>query len=215
MDTDLKEALDSFLADIKTFQESPITADFPFFGNKLELTSINPSVFESTHKSRKENPDREAYGKLLRRLRAGVPLLFDADRRPITAAVNYIQEKAGIEFSNASHPTLNRARLKLNNGFYLLYFWESAYGPGPSNTPDQTPESPHILNESHIDHTVIGNYCVVEEYDRERFTKEVNALIQQGWQPLGGAAVCQAQVQNKNYPMISESKTLYLQSMVK
>jgi hypothetical protein len=35
----------------------------------------------------------------------------------------------------------------------------------------------------------VSDYMVVTEYDRDRLNKEVNSLVQKGWQPLGGISV--------------------------
>lgn len=184
MDTQHQVALDNFLADIKTFQDSPITAEFPYL-NKLELSAMNPAVFETDHKSRYDNAERNAYGSLLRRIRSSIDLLFDEGHDPIEEAVDYIREKAGIEFTSMHHPKRNQAHLKLNNGFQLMHFWQPAFVNPIGDNGSSNKRMPVKVDVSEPSQRV-RNYIVVNEFDLEEFTKEVNLLIQEGWQPLGG-----------------------------
>jgi hypothetical protein len=62
---------------------------------------------------------------------------------------------------------------------------------------------------------MIREYTVVKDHDLENFVKEVNRLIQVGWQPLGSMSVTSYEVRDIFTPSNSAIEMMHMQAMVK
>lgn len=58
-------------------------------------------------------------------------------------------------------------------------------------------------------------YKIVFETEVKEFEKEVNSLIKEGWEPLGGASVSESMEENKGILGGNDFNMSFVQAMIK